>query len=139
MRRLLVVAVLAAVLPSAAQARIFVGAYGNTARFDALTGQRTDSGLTYLAWDQGRSWGSPYSYFLANLRERPHIALKTVRSGGITPQGIAQGKGDAHLIGLANAIVQSGKPTIIRPLAEMNNERNPTAPSTRTVGAAAAA
>lgn len=125
MRRLLVVAVLAAVLPSAAQARIFVGAYGNTARFDALTGQRTDSGLTYLAWDQGRSWGSPYSYFLANLRERPHIALKTARSGGITPQGIAQGKGDAHLIGLANAIAQSGKPTIIRPLAEMNNERNP--------------
>ena len=125
MRRLLFVAVLAAVVPSTAQARIFVGAYGNTARFDALTGQRTDSGLTYLAWDQGRTWGSPYSYFLANLRERPHIALKTARNGGITPQGIAQGKGDPHLIGLATAIARSGKPTIIRPLAEMNNERNP--------------
>jgi hypothetical protein len=53
------------------------------------------------------------------------IALKTSRNGGITPQGIAQGKGDAHLIGLGNAIAESGKPTIIRPLAEMNNERNP--------------
>jgi hypothetical protein len=125
MRRLLVVAVVAALVPAAAQARVSVGAYGNTARFDSLTGQRTESGLTYLAWDQGRSWGSPYSYFLGNLRERPHIALKTARNGGITPQGIAQGKGDAHLIGLANAIAESGKPTIIRPLAEMNNERNP--------------
>lgn len=125
MRRLLVVAVLAAVVPAAAQGRVSVGAYGNTAHFDQLTGQRTESGLVYLAWDQGRTWGSPYSYFLGNLRERPHIALKTSRNGGITPQEIAQGKGDPHLIGLANAIAESGKPTIIRPLAEMNNERNP--------------
>jgi hypothetical protein len=54
MRRL---AVLAAVVPAAAQARVSVGAYGNTARFDQLTGQQTESGLVYLAWDQGRTWG----------------------------------------------------------------------------------
>jgi hypothetical protein len=124
--RVLAACLLAALLvPAAASARVSLGAYGNTDRFDRLTGQQTESGLTYLAWDQGRTWGSPYSYFLERLGNRPHIALKTARNGGITPQGIAQGKGDAHLIGLATAISEAGKPTIIRPLAEMNNERNP--------------
>lgn len=119
------VAVLVGLTLVAAAQAIPLGAYGNTDRFDRLTGQRTDSGLTYLAWDQGRSWGSPYSYFLGSLRERPHITLKTAKGGGITPQGIARGKGDAHLIGLALAIAEAAKPVYIRPLAEMNNERNP--------------
>ncbi len=125
MRTLLACLLAALLLPAAASARVSLGAYGNTDRFDRLTGQQTESGLTYLAWDQGRTWGSPYSYFLERLGDRPHIALKTAKNGGITPQGIAQGKGDAHLIGLATAIAESAKPTIIRPLAEMNNERNP--------------
>lgn len=125
-RRLAVCALLAFALLSATAAHaIPLGAYGNTDRFDRITGQRTESGLTYLAWDQGRTWGSPYSYFLARLRERPHIAIKTAKAGGITPQGIAQGKGDAHLVGLALAIAEAAKPVLIRPLAEMNNERNP--------------
>jgi hypothetical protein len=117
--------VVAAVLPVAALA-IPMGAYGNTARFDRLTGQKTQSGLVFLGWDQGRSWGSPYSYFLNNLRERPHIALHPEGRGGmLTPSAIALGKGDAHLIGLALAIAESAKPALIRPLAEMNNSKNP--------------
>ena len=43
----------------------------------------------------------------------------------MTPSAIALGKGDAHLIGLALAIAESGKPVLIRPLAEMNNSKNP--------------
>jgi len=43
----------------------------------------------------------------------------------LTPSAIALGKGDAHLIGLAQAIAESGKPVIIRPLGEMNNSKNP--------------
>jgi hypothetical protein len=125
MRALVACLLAALVLPAAASARVSLGAYGNTDRFDRLTGQQTESGEVYLAWDQGRTWGSPYSYFLDRLGDRPQITLKTSKNGGITPQGIAQGKGDAHLIGLANAIAESGKPTIIRPLGEMNNERNP--------------
>lgn len=109
---------------SAAQA-IPMGAYGNTARFDQLTGQRTQSGLVFLGWDQGRSWGSPYSFFLDKLLARPHIALHPEGRGLLTPSAIALGKGDAHLIGLAQAIAESGKPAIIRPLAEMNNSKNP--------------
>ena len=59
-----------------------VGVYGNMARFDRMTGQHTDSGLAFIGWDQGRTWGKPYSYFLDILGDRPHIALKTERGGG---------------------------------------------------------
>jgi hypothetical protein len=118
-------ACVAAVAVSVAQA-IPMGAYGNVARFDQLTGQRTQSGLVFLGWDQGGGWGSPYSFFLGQLGRRPHIALHTEGRGrNITPSAIALGKGDAHLIGLANAIAEAGKPVIIRPLAEMNNSKNP--------------
>lgn len=117
--------VVVGVAPAAAQA-IPMGAYGNTARFDRLTGQTTQSGLVFLGWDQGRSWGSSYSWFLGKLDERPHIALHPEGRGRmLTPSAIALGKGDAHLIGLAQAISESGKPVIIRPLAEMNNSKNP--------------
>jgi hypothetical protein len=52
--RVAVVALAAAALLSAAGAQaIPMGAYGNTARFDQLTGQRTQSGLVFLGWDQG--------------------------------------------------------------------------------------
>jgi hypothetical protein len=103
-----------------------MGAYGSTARFDRLTGQRSESGLVFLGWDQGRSWGSPYSYFLSNLLERPHIALHPEGRGrALTPSAIALGKGDAHLIALALAIAESGKQALVRPLAEMNNSKNP--------------
>jgi hypothetical protein len=116
----------AALLAVSAAHAIPMGAYGNTARFDRLTGQRTESGLVFLGWDQGGSWGSPYSFFLGQLLDRPHIALHTEGRGrNMTPSAIALGKGDAHLIGLANAIAEAGKPVIIRPLAEMNNSKNP--------------
>ncbi len=43
------------------------GAYGNTGRFDRLTGQKTESGLVFLGWDQGLTWGSKYEFFLSRL------------------------------------------------------------------------
>jgi hypothetical protein len=140
-RRLgLLAAAAAALLLAAAAQAIPMGAYGNTARFDRLTGQKTQSGLVFLGWDQGRTYGSPYSTFLANLRERPHIAIHPEgRDRKFTPSAIALGRGDAHLIGLALAIRESGKPVIIRPLAEMNNSKNPHCaftPSGRRKGAA---
>src|SRR5215210_8058977 len=112
--------VVAATLPGIADAAVLVGAYGNTARFDRLTGQRTESGLVFLGWDQGRTWGSTYAAFLNRLGDRPHIALHPEGRGRtLTPSAIALGKGDAHLVGLARAVEAAGKPVIIRPLAEM--------------------
>jgi hypothetical protein len=127
MRRLACALALAALLsPAAAHAAVSAGAYGNTARFDRLSGQHTESGLVFLGWDQGRTWGSKYEFFLNKLGERPHIALHPEGRGRtLTPSAIALGKGDAHVIGLAQAIAASGKPAIIRPLAEMNNSKNP--------------
>jgi hypothetical protein len=125
LRRLAFALVVLALAP-AAQAAVSVGAYGNTARFDRLTGQRTESGLVFLGWDQGRTWGSPYAFFLGRLGERPHVALHPEGRGRtLTPSAIALGRGDAHLIGLAQAIAEAGKPVIIRPLGEMNNSKNP--------------
>ena len=39
----------------------------------------------------------------------------------ITPQQIAQGKGDSYLVALNHAIASWGKAIYVRPLAEMNN------------------
>lgn len=126
MRRLACALVVAALLPAAAQAGVSVGSYGTTDRFDRLTGQKTESGLVFLGWDQGRTWGSKYAFFLDKLGERPHIALHPEGRGTtLTPSAIALSEGDAHLIGLAQAIADSGKPAIIRPLGEMNNSKNP--------------
>ena len=109
------------ILAPAAQAVVSTGAYGNTARFDRLTRQKTQSGLVFLGWNQGRRWGSKYEFFLNRLGETPHIALQPEDRGRtLTPSAIALGKGDAHLFGLAQAIADSGKPAIIWPLGEMN-------------------
>jgi len=57
-RRLLVLSLLVISLAAVAAAQaIPMGAYGNTARFDRLTGQRTESGLVFLGWDQGAQLG----------------------------------------------------------------------------------
>ena len=117
---------LQAVASAEPQARVSVGVYAdNVARFDRLTGQHSGSALAFLGWDQGRTWGKPYSYFLQILGDRPHIALKTERGGGsISTKAIALGQGDAHLLGLAQAISDSGKPVLLRPLGEPNNKLN---------------
>ena len=136
----LIACTLAVLAPSVAEAAVSSGAYGDTARFDRLTGQRTESGLVFLGWDQGRTWGSSYEVFLSRLGERPHIALHPEGRGRIlTPSAIALGKGDAHLIGLARAIAESGKPAIIRPLGEMNNSKNPYCAFTSSVARRGAA
>jgi hypothetical protein len=111
---------------AARQARVDVGVYASDiARFDRLTGQHSDSGLAFLGWDQGRTWGAQYDYFLDALGDTPHIELKAKgRGGAISTKAIALGQGDEHLTGLALAIAESGKPVILRPLGEMNNDLN---------------
>ncbi|HMJ00389.1 MAG TPA: hypothetical protein VK488_11195 [Gaiellaceae bacterium] len=128
MLAILAVLCLQAGASAAPQARVSSGVYGNVARFDRLTGQQTESGLAFIGWDQGRTWGKPYSYFLDTLGDRPHLELKTSRAGGhgvISPRSIALGRGDAHLVGLSMAISDSQKPVLLRPLGEPNNSTSP--------------
>ena len=121
---LLVATCLQTTASAAPQARVSIGVYGDVARFDRLTGQHTASAVAFLGWDQGRTWGKPYSYFLDTLGARPHLALTAERGSGgaIAPRDIALGQGDAHLINLAQAIASSGKPVLLRPLGEPNNQ-----------------
>ncbi|MFL5981392.1 MAG: hypothetical protein ACJ74R_06775, partial [Gaiellaceae bacterium] len=106
---------------AAPQARVDVGVYASDVpRFDRLTGQHSDSTTEFLGWDQGRTWGKQYSYYLDLLGDKPHIDLKAKgRGGAISTKAIALGQGDAHLVGLALAIAESGKPVLLRPLGEM--------------------
>jgi hypothetical protein len=94
-RVFLFLALLVAFWAPTASGAIPLGVYGNRASFDRLTGQRTQSEAIFIGWDQGRTWGKPYSYFLDSLGEQPHIALKTERArggAGLSPRSIALGQ-----------------------------------------------
>jgi hypothetical protein len=61
LRRLALVALLAAVSVPAASALQFLGVLGSKSRFQALTGQRSTVGHVILGWNQGYRWGTPLS------------------------------------------------------------------------------
>jgi hypothetical protein len=61
LRRLALVALLAAVLVPAASALQFLGVLDSKSRFQALTGQRSTVGDVILGWNQGYRWGTPLS------------------------------------------------------------------------------
>ena len=100
-----------------------LGIRGSMPRFAELTGQHSTVGHAIVGWDQGAGWGSPFIDLFQLLGEVPMIGLSTVGVNGkeaITPYQIAQGKGDAYLIALNNAVSTWGKRIYIRPFGEMN-------------------
>jgi Glycosyl hydrolase family 26 len=111
------------------EARPLLGVFGDAARFQQLTGQRSTVRHTILGWDQGHTWGKRLPQLLSTLRPVPMLGLGT-RKGwpspreAITPAGIAAGKGDAFLIALNRAIAGFGGRVYLRPLAEMNGHWN---------------
>lgn len=99
---------------------------GNAARFDRLTGQQTLVGHTIVGWNQGLSWGSPFGSLLGTMGEIPMLGFGTTGPrGSITPLQIAQGKGDAYLAAMSEALAALGRPVYVRPLGEMNGHWNP--------------
>jgi hypothetical protein len=134
-RRLLVIGLLAlALLPGttgeAAKAKPLLGIFGDPARFEQLTGQRSSVRHVILGWDQGLRWGKPLDQLIPTLTPVPMIGINT-KSGWpnpkevITPLGIAQGKGDAYLVALNSAIAAfEGDRIYFRPLGEMNGHWN---------------
>jgi hypothetical protein len=94
-------------------AKPLLGIFGDAARFQQLTGQRSSVRHIILGWNQGLQWGKPLGGLLPTLGPVPMVGIGT-RSGWpnprevITPLGIAQGKGDAYLVALNRA--HGGRP-----------------------------
>jgi hypothetical protein len=100
-----------------------LGIKGDPSRFGALTGQDSQVRHVIVGWDQGVTWGSHFVELFQQLGGIPMIGLSTRGRGGaeaITPQQIAQGKGDAYLEALGAAVNRFGQEILIRPFGEMN-------------------
>jgi hypothetical protein len=61
----------------------------------------------------------------AHARLMLHIGTGALGHGVITPEQIAQGRGDAYLLTLSQLIAGRRQPVYIRLMAEMNNANNP--------------
>ena len=78
MRKLVLVAVCALALVPNASAGIYLGVFGDDARFQSLTGQRSDSNPVILGWNQGRTWGRLFPAWEAYLGPVPMLGIKTI-------------------------------------------------------------
>ena len=97
-----------------------------SSRFKGQTGQESSVDQAFLGWGQGQTYGAPFAALFDLLGPIPMLHLGT--GGGIanhkeviSPQQIAEGKGDSYLVALNHAIASWGKALYVRPLAEMNN------------------
>lgn len=80
-----------------------------------------------VAWGQGQVWGSKFPDLFQMMLPIPMLGLGTAGKDGteaITPQQIAQGKGDSYLMALNAGINAFGKELYIRPFGEMNGYWN---------------
>lgn len=94
--------------------RPYLGVYGSRAAFapDAHL-----VGHVIAAWGQG-----PVSNILGALGKVPMLGLTT---GGLTPQAIAEGRGDAWLVEINQTIKGYGSLVYVRPFGEMDGYWNP--------------
>jgi hypothetical protein len=125
------IAALASVpLPSGAraqpeQAKLYLGIAGDPGRFQSQTGQVSAIKSAYIGWDQGRTYATRLPVLLRQLGPIPMLHIGTGgplgRSEAITPLAIAQGKGDAFLVALNQAIADYGSLVYLRLLSEMNH------------------
>ena len=132
MRRAVVAAVVVTVLAATpgALGKPILGLTGDAGRFKAQTAQVTNVRQAFLGWGHGQSYGSPFVVLFKSLGPIPMIHLGTLAKGSktkeaITTAQIAAGQGDGYLAALNAAISAWGKAIYIRPLAEMNNPKNP--------------
>ena len=134
MRRLLAVAATAAlvVVPLASGAastpavsQLYLGIAGAPSRFKNQTGQASTIKHVFIGWDQGRTYATRLPVLLRQLGPIPMLHIGTGGPLGkyevITPLKIAQGKGDAFLAALNQAIASYGGLVYLRLLSEMNH------------------
>jgi hypothetical protein len=134
MRRLLAVAAIAAlaVVPLASGAvsqpavsKLYLGIAGDPSRFKNQTGQESTIKHVFIGWDQGRTYATRLPVLLRQLGPIPMLHIGTGGPLGkyevITPLQIAQGRGDAFLVALNEAIASYGGLVYLRLLSEMNH------------------
>jgi hypothetical protein len=134
MRRLLVVTaigVLTLVPPASGASatptvsRLYLGVAGDPVRFRSQTGQASAIQHAFIGWDQGRTYATRLPVLLRKLGPIPMLHIGTGgplgKSEAITPLQIADGKGDAFLVALNQAIAEYGGLVYLRLLSEMNH------------------
>jgi HAMP domain-containing protein len=84
----------------------------------------------FISWRASESSFHWLSYRLADARAEGTAAMLSVapEDTGLTPRDLAQGRGDAFLVGLNRLLAEHGQVTFLRPLSEMNNANNSYAP-----------
>ena len=84
----------------------------------------------FISWRSSESSFHWLSYRLADARAQNTAAMLSVapEDTGLAPRDLAQGKGDAFLLGLNRLLAEHGRVVFLRPLSEMNNANNPYAP-----------
>lgn len=117
MRRAAVVLAALALAP-AAHASTQLGIYGSIARFDQLTGQRSQVGHVIARWGN-----TNFDQIWPTLGPAPMLGFDN-GLGAITMQALAHGAGDNYLLALSESARNLGKPVYIRPFGEMNGHWN---------------
>ena len=84
----------------------------------------------FISWRASEASFHWLSYRLADARAQGTAAMLSVapEDTGLTPRDLAQGKGDAFLLGLNRVLAAHGQVVFLRPLSEMNNANNAYAP-----------
>jgi hypothetical protein len=84
----------------------------------------------FISWRASESSFHWLSYRLADARAQNTAAMLSVapEDTGLSPRDLAQGKGDAFLLGLNRLLAEHGRVVFLRPLSEMNNANNSYAP-----------
>src|SRR5262249_47439052 len=109
---------------AAANPHLLLGVTGDTARFKGQTGRDSAGRQAFLGWGHGQTYGAPFAQLFKLTSPVPMIHMGTGgknRNEAVTPQDIAQGRGDSYLIAFNHAISTWGKGIYVRPMAEMNN------------------
>jgi hypothetical protein len=100
------------------QAATQLGIFGNLARFQSLTGQRSQVGHVIVAWNQ-----RTFDQLWPRLGPTPMLGFDTGEDA-ITPEGIARGAGDGFLLAMSASARGLGRPVYICPMGEMNGRSN---------------
>jgi hypothetical protein len=97
-----------------------LGVHGTPGRFDSLTHQASSVRLIIIAWNQGGGRPRYFARLFSTMLGEPMLGIGIPNGSRLSPAAVANGKGDAFLVALNQAVAAWGKPIYVRPLAEMN-------------------